>query len=134
MRGAITQMLALTDIALPSFDDEARHFGDADPAATIARLQALGVAEVVVKDGPDPVHLMHGGTAKVVPTPPVSGIRDTTGAGDAFNAGYLAARVLGCDAAQAVRAGQRMAAIVLQHFGARAGKEALAVLPAVRDV
>ncbi|MGL4321615.1 MAG: sugar kinase, partial [Paracoccaceae bacterium] len=55
VRQAIPQALALTDIALPSFDDEALVWGDADPMATIARMAAAGVGEIVVKDGAGPV-------------------------------------------------------------------------------
>ena len=92
-------------------------------------MATAGVAEVVVKDGAGPVHVLLDGAVQVLPTPPVSDLRDTTGAGDAFNAGYLAARVSGLDAAQSVRAGQRLAGVVLASFGARAPKAALAALP-----
>lgn len=128
--GTVTRMLGLCDIALPSLDDEARHFGDRDPEATVARMATLGVAEIVVKDGPGPVTHHHAGRTLRLPTPPVPGIVDTTGAGDAFNAGYLAARVMGAGAEACVAAGQRMAAVVLAHPGALAPDSAIAALPA----
>ncbi len=129
LRRTMTRMLALTDIALPSFDDEARHFGDADPASTLRRMALAGVTEAVVKDGAGAVHLLDGERMVVVETPPVAAVRDTTGAGDAFNAGYLSARLLGRGMDGAVRAGQALAAEVIGHFGARAPKAALARLP-----
>lgn len=129
MRDAISRMLAGCDIALPSLDDERAHFGDADAGAVIARMAQLGVAEVVVKDGDGPVTLLADGVLSVIPTPPLTDIVDTTGAGDGFNAGYLAARVAGGDAASCVAAGQRMAAAVLARHGALAAKEAVAALP-----
>ncbi len=61
--------------------------GDADPQATIARCAAAGVAEVAVKDGAGPVAMFSDGADKTRATPSVQGIVDTTGAGDAFNAG-----------------------------------------------
>ena len=53
VRQVIPQALAVTDIALPSFDDEAAVWGDPHPKATIARLASAGVGEVAVKDGAD---------------------------------------------------------------------------------
>ena len=129
MRAAVSAMLRLADIALPSFDDEGKHFGDATPTATLNRMAAAGVREIVVKDGAGAVHLMSDDARHVLLTPPVTAIRDTTGAGDGFNAGYLAARLAGAAPPQAVAAGQRMAAAVLTHPGARASKPAVAALP-----
>ena len=40
IRATIQQAAAQSDLVLPSFDDEATHFGDADPAATLARYLA----------------------------------------------------------------------------------------------
>ena len=128
VRQTIPTMLALTDIALPSFDDEAAVWGDANPAATIARFAAAGVAEVAVKDGPGPVSFLSLGTIATLPTPSVDGIRDTTGAGDGFNAGYLAARLLGQSPRTAVQVGQGFSGEVIRHFGARLPK---ANVPAV---
>jgi 2-dehydro-3-deoxygluconokinase len=131
MRETITRMLAGCDIALPSLDDERVHFGDRTAEEVIARMAGLGVAEIVVKDGAGPVTLSDDGVTVALPTPPPARIVDTTGAGDAFNAGYLAARVTGEDAAGCVRAGQMMAAAVLGHHGALATKEAVAAMPAL---
>ncbi len=115
----ISRVLRVTDIGLPSFEDEAGHWGDVDPTATIARFAAAGVREVVVKNGNGPIQMFSDGLMSEYKTPTVSGICDTTGAGDAFNAGYLAARLLKHSANSAVRAGQDMSGDVLQHFGAR---------------
>ncbi len=125
----LSAMLQVTDIALPSFDDEAAHFCDASPADTVRRMVAAGVREVVVKDGPGDVHYCVDGHTLAVPTPPVNAIRDTTGAGDAFNAGYLGARLLGISPQIAVASGQTLAAEVLKHPGARAPKSAISALP-----
>jgi 2-dehydro-3-deoxygluconokinase len=130
MQETITRMLGGCDIALPSLDDERAHFGDPDADAVVARMTSLGVTEIVVKDGAGPVTICDGGVTDVFPTPPLTRIVDTTGAGDAFNAGYLAARLMGDDLARCVAAGQRMAAAVLAHHGARASKEAVAALRA----
>lgn len=132
IRATVTAMLQIADIALPSFDDEATYFQDSSPAETIRRMVAAGVQEVVVKDGPGAAHYHADGQSGQLPTPPVAAIRDTTGAGDAFNAGYLAARLIGLDARRAIGSGQALAAEVLQHPGARAPKSAIAALPPLR--
>ena len=73
----------------------------------------------VVKDGPRPTTIMSGDRApEMVTVPPVEGVHDTTGAGDAFAAGFLAAWMRGCDAADAVAAGHECASGVLGVPGA----------------
>jgi 2-dehydro-3-deoxygluconokinase len=61
---------------------------------------------------------MHGGEIFSEPVTPVQGVIDTTGAGDSFNAGYLAARTRGATPVQAVQLGNRCAACVIQRRGA----------------
>lgn len=124
----IGAMLAITDIALPSFDDEATHWGDRSPEETIARFAASGVREIVVKNGAGSVCYRAGDVTGERPTPPVEGIRDTTGAGDAFNAGYLAGRLVGLSVETSVSHGQALSAEVLRIPGARAPKDAVRTL------
>lgn len=118
-REAVSQMLKVTDIALPSFDDEHALWGDASPQETIRRFSAASVSEIVIKNGAAPVTYCTDGVIAEKACPSVAGIKDTSGAGDAFNAGYLAARLLGADPTRAIDNGQKMSAKVLQHFGAR---------------
>src|ERR1044072_6404697 len=51
-RTLFAEALKRVDIALPTFEDEAMLWGDANPEATVERLQALGIGESVVKNGP----------------------------------------------------------------------------------
>jgi len=51
-RTVFMEALKRTDVALPTFDDEAVLWGDPSPERTVERLQAFGVTEVVVKNGP----------------------------------------------------------------------------------
>ena len=119
------QIAALADILLPTFDDEATAFGDADPAATAARLTGWGCGEVVVKDGAQETLLaLDGQTSRHLPP---QGLRpvDTTGAGDGFNGGYLAARLAGHDPVAAVRMAQAVAARVVMQRGGLVPPDAL---------
>ncbi len=52
-----------------------------------------------------------------MPVPKVDNVIDTTGAGDTFNAGYLAARLEGASAEESAANGTRCARIVIQHRG-----------------
>ncbi len=120
-RAAITRALGVCDIALPTFPDEAALFGDENPEATAGRLTKSGVGEVVVKNGEEAALVVAGGhTAATVPAVLVANPVDTTGAGDSFNGGYLAARLLGHSPAEAARNGHSVAAAVVQVRGALA--------------
>ncbi len=125
LRRAARETMEITDIALPSFDDEQKFWGDANSEATIERLAALGVDEIVVKNGADDIAFGVGARRAKLPTPKVEGVKDTTGAGDAFNAGYLAARLSGLDVAASCRFGQCVAAEVICCYGALAPEEAM---------
>lgn len=132
----------LADIALPTFDDEAMLWGDADPHASIARLGALGVREIAVKQGAEgavcavidqpvsgrataPPHVAPASlAANHVPIPQKVAAIDTSAAGDSFNAAYLAARLDGASVTAAALAGHRLAGVVVQHRGAIAPREA----------
>jgi 2-dehydro-3-deoxygluconokinase len=114
----------LADIAVPTFDDEQAMWGDATPATTIERLAALGVAEIVVKNGAEGALVHSGGSTSAAACPAKVTPVDTTAAGDSFNGGYLAARLKGHAPPAAALAGHRLAAIVIQHRGAIVDKAA----------
>ena len=107
-----------TSVALPGFDDEKALFNDATPEHTCARLAALGVAEIVVKNGSSPCTVAIGPDIAGFPVTARERVVDTTAAGDSFNAGYIAARLSGSDIATSVRAGQFLAGEVIQYPGA----------------
>lgn len=118
-RDAISAALAVTDIALPTFPDEQALFGDATPSATAERLAKAGVGEIVVKDGEAPALVSAAGETTCVPAVKVDAV-DTTGAGDSFNGGYLAARLSGDAPVDAAGRAHRVAAAVVQVRGALA--------------
>ncbi len=119
MRSAV--MACPAALVLPSHEDEAQAFGDASPAETAARWQAAGAQEVVVKNGGGPITLWAEGWAGGVPqvleverqTP-----QDSTGAGDAFNGAYLAARLQGLPPDGAARAAHAVSLAVIARPGA----------------
>ncbi|WP_428425675.1 sugar kinase [Pararhizobium sp.] len=113
-------------LVMPSFDDEAVHFGDTDIAATIARYRGLGVENIVVKDGPNGVTLSFGDAPlHFVPSAKVDEIVDTTSAGDSFNGAFLARYATDGDAGKAAQFAAETAAAVIQHHGALVSKDKL---------
>jgi 2-dehydro-3-deoxygluconokinase len=117
-RAVFMEALKRVDIALPTYDDEAVLWGDPSPEATVERLQAFGIGEIVVKNGPSGALVASGGQRELIPVPEVVQPVDTTAAGDSFNAAYLAARLSGTAPAQAAAAAHRLAGEKIRHRGA----------------
>ncbi|CAN7403835.1 sugar kinase [Pararhizobium sp. LjRoot238] len=115
-----------SSLIMPSFDDEAVHFGDADIAATIARYRGLGVGNIVVKDGAKGVTLSFAERPETfVPSARVERIVDTTSAGDSFNGAFLARYAADGDPQAAATFAASIAANVIQHHGALVPKDKL---------
>jgi 2-dehydro-3-deoxygluconokinase len=117
-RTVFIEALKRVDVALPAFDDEAILWGDPSPESTVDRLQAFGIPEVVVKNGPNSALVAAGDKREHVPVPEVVEPVDTMAAGDGFNAGYLAARLKGVAPLDAAAAAHKLAGEVIRHRGA----------------
>jgi sugar/nucleoside kinase (ribokinase family) len=104
------------DVLLFANDDEARVLAglDADPVT------ALGgrFGEAVVKNGSAGAHWSDGVLRQSVAPDPVAAL-DSTGAGDAFSAGFLAARLAGQDVAGCLLAAAALGARAVSRAGAR---------------
>lgn len=122
---AIGEALADVDIALPTFSDEQALFGDEHPEATARRIAAAGVAEIVVKNGAEDALLWTPQKRQRLPAVCVDVPVDTTGAGDSFNGGYLAARMSGRPPPASGEQAHRIAAITVQEYGALAPMDRL---------
>ncbi len=116
-RAAFDALAPAVSIALPTCEDETVVYGDTTPEAIAARWHAAGAREVVVKLGADGAYVAAAGDAFIVPTQAIRPI-DTTGAGDAFDAGYISARLKGADPHAAALVGHRLAGITIRHPGA----------------
>jgi sugar/nucleoside kinase (ribokinase family) len=84
----------------------------------IASLSAK-VTTLVITRGPDGAVAVEGGEQAERPAAHVERVVDTTGAGDLFAAGFLAARCRGHGLARALDTGAICSAEVISHFGAR---------------
>ena len=118
MRSAMIAGYKVSTLALPTFSDDQALFGDATPADCAKRIAGYGVKEIVVKDGGHPCVVSVGTNLFSVTPEQVQDIVDTTGAGDSFNAGYLAARISGQEPLDAAKLGHRVAGRVIRKRGA----------------
>ena len=117
-RTAVTALLPATRLMFATFEDEQHLWGDATPQASLARLHAAQVQSIVIKLGRAGCLYSDGATVTVVETSAVPNVIDTTAAGDAFNAGFLAAWLENCSPEECCRVGNALAGIVIQHHGA----------------
>ncbi len=118
MKATIMQAAVLSNIVLPSYDDEAAWFGDSNARATRDRYAKIGVAQIVVKDGAKPVVYQQAGKRGEVIVEPATDVVDTTAAGDSFNAGVLAGILRQNDIVAGIKQGCRLAGQVVRFTGA----------------
>ena len=89
--------------------------------ALIAALEAVAQRSgrlFVITLGPDGSLALGRGARIACPARPVQRVVDTTGAGDAFTAGFLCEYALGGDVKRSLARGSRVAAATLGHLGA----------------
>ena len=76
-----------------------------------------GGAAIVCKQGPKGATIYSPEVSVTIPAEKVLKIVDNTGAGDAFNAGFLHVMLQGAPANECLRAGVRLAALSMSAFG-----------------
>lgn len=116
-RSSMHTLLPLCDIVLPTLDDERALHGLQNAQECAAHFAQYSIDEVVLKGDDGLAQVIHAGETTTAQATLVEA-RDTTGAGDAFNAGYLASRLHGGGIADALNAAQALASQVVQHPGA----------------
>ena len=114
----IEEVLCIADIALPSTEDAGLLLGVDDPIEQMNRLQGAGVREIALTLGARGCLVADGGVRTRLPAPRAASIADTSGAGDAFNGAYLAARLGGASAVEAAQSGLAVGSRVVAHVGA----------------
>jgi sugar/nucleoside kinase (ribokinase family) len=118
------ELAAGATLLLPNLAEARTLSGEGD-AQTAARALASRFPEVVVKLGAEGALWTNGSDVELVPAAPAAAL-DTTGAGDAFAAGLLAARLRGAPPAEALAAGCALASQAVVTPGARPPRRARA--------
>ena len=126
-RAAFSAMWRACSLALPSFDDEERLYPGTTLPEVLDRILAAGVPEIILKNGAAGPMIRHAGADVVTALPRALRVVDTTGAGDSFNAGYIAARIAGAEPVAAAAAGHALACRVITHHGAVIPRTAMPV-------
>ena len=116
-RGVLDAAMGLADIVLPSTDDMDLLHGAASAEAHAARLWRLGAREIAMTEGADGALVVSQEGSTPLAAPPAA-VVDTSGAGDAFNGAYLAARLSGASPVPATEAGLALAARVVSASSA----------------
>ena len=117
---ALQEIIAQADIIFLN-RDEIEMLTGAGYRNGAERLSEIGAAVVVVTLGRDGCYIRTPDAKTAVPAGYVARVVDTTGAGDAFCAGFLCGHLNGRPLDECGRLGNRVAARCIEAVGARAG-------------
>ncbi len=123
----IGELIGLLDLLAPLLDvlfitnqDDTILFGSRSGAEALADYARRGFRQIVLRRGGLPTLVSSDGENFEVPVPHVTNIIDTTGAGDAFDAGYIAAMLRHHPSYECAAMGNATASASLGSRGGRA--------------
>jgi sugar/nucleoside kinase (ribokinase family) len=117
-------LLAVCDWFMPNEEQLRKFTGETDLSRAMAAARAAGAAAVAVTRGAAGCSLDWGNGVIDVPAIEVP-VLDTTGCGDAFDAGFITALLTGCDYEQAAWLAVTCGALVATGLGSDAGLTSL---------
>lgn len=118
---ALQPVLRRTDILFLNEDEVEALTGSPDLGLAVDCLLETGPTMVVITLGREGALVAYGEERYRVPATPSPNVRDTTGAGDAFAAGFVAGWLRGLDPEASARVGGAAAALTIRRLGARVG-------------
>lgn len=121
MRASLLPLLVQVDMLLLSQEDACALFALDDEASILQRVSSSGPEIVVLKQGERGVQAWSNGEHIEVPAVPVERVIDPVGAGDGFNAGFLAGWLRGYSFEAALHLGSLIGAAAVAHPGDYAG-------------
>jgi ribokinase len=113
----ILRVAKQVDLLFVSSEEAAVLTGSRDPRKSFGRLRKAGVRDVVMKLGKHGCLILEEGVVRQVPSFAVRAV-DSTGAGDAFTAAFLQARLRGWPVAEAALAANAAGAVAASVVGA----------------
>ena len=125
LRDILPEIAPYIDVLFVTNHDDSHLYEHREPAAAVDHYTNLGYSEVVYRRGADPtiVGLRARGASTTtifdVPVPRVVTVVDPTGAGDAFNAGYIAALLRNHPPYECTAMGNATAACSIEVRGGR---------------
>lgn len=129
-RAALAQALAHTDIFLPSGDELYLFTQAQQEESAIAELLARGIREIVLKRGANGA--THYSAQGRIDAPPIAVTEtDPTGAGDSFGGAFIALRMNGSSAAEALQYANAAGARAVTVMGPMEGTSTRAELEAL---
>jgi sugar/nucleoside kinase (ribokinase family) len=117
----LQSVLPHLDFFFPNEDQAIRLTGVRDVRESARMLNDAGVGCAVIKLGSRGALIRTASQLLEVPAFPVSGAVDTAGAGDAFAAGFLYARLMGCSLRDCALFGCATASCIVECLGASEG-------------
>jgi 2-dehydro-3-deoxygluconokinase len=120
-RATLTGLTRSVDLLLLSEDDAALLFPEARASDVLEKSTTLGPGTVVFKRAERGASAIVGGKRFSVPARRVRRLVDTVGAGDGFNAGFLAGMVRGWDPQRSLELGAEIGARAVERLGDYAG-------------
>lgn len=117
----IAPSLPYLDYFLPSYQEARAITGQERPEQAARFLRERGVGTAVVKLGKEGCYLQSARGERRLPACGVRNVVDTTGAGDAFVAGFLSGLARGWDVESAARLGNAAGALAVSAVGATTG-------------
>lgn len=113
----LSDVLPMIDYLFPNEKEAAYYTGRQTLPEMAKALCDRGIRHVIVKAGAEGCYVMGGGERFGLSAVPVENVVDTTGAGDNFVAGFIAALLKNASLRDCAEAGLRQAARAITHTG-----------------
>ena len=117
LRQWLVELAPIVDVLSISVSDDEKLFSKRAPKEILEFYISLGYQTVILRNGAEDVLLYANNSIDTIPVEKVSTVVDATGAGDAFNAGYICSMLRQCSPKDSVVNGNKAARQILAYHG-----------------